>query len=161
MAWSRHSEDSTQHSAEPCDFSRQGQILDAPDAIPKGDQASQSRDLRFWVQHTWNQLIPSSISSTQKKTTPTNRPFQKEGHFGHLFSTMGLCSHNGLLVMLLFHLCQAQGIVKFFLITLNLCLKADVKESDYKVYIKTGKKDTIFLGNYPQGKIAWSMLSQH
>jgi len=28
-------------------------------------------------------------------------------------------------------------------------LKADVKESDYKVYIKTGRKYTIFLGNYP------------
>jgi len=28
-------------------------------------------------------------------------------------------------------------------------LKADVKESDYKVYIKTGRKCTIFLGNYP------------
>lgn len=65
---------------------------------------------------------------------------------------MGLCSHNGLLVMLLFHLCQAQGIVTFSSMTLNLCSKADVKESDYKVYIKTGRRIYYILRELTSGQ---------
>lgn len=65
---------------------------------------------------------------------------------------MRLCSHNGLLVMLLFHLCQAQGIVTFFFNNTEFVLESRCKGIGLQSLYKDWQEGYYILRELPSGQ---------